>query len=87
MWLLGIQRIARSSGADSCLKGYNGEQISLELNEIIGYPKHTSIEGGYDIRCTLKIDVGCYHVECDTLYSAKGALYRFSDELKNVMLS
>lgn len=65
-----------------CIKGYNGEQISLELNEVIGFPEETSIEGGYDIKCTLKIDVGCYHVECDTLYSATGALYRFCDELK-----
>lgn len=65
-----------------CIKGYNGEQICLELNEVIGFPDSTSIEGGYDIKCTLKIDVGCYHVKCDTLYSATGALYRFCDELK-----
>lgn len=25
---------------------------------------------------------GCYHVACDTLYSATGALYRFCEELK-----
>lgn len=66
-----------------CIKGYNGEQISLELNEVVGFPECTSIEGGYDIKCTLKIDVGCYHVKCDILYSATGALYRFCDELKN----
>jgi len=65
-----------------CIKGYNGEQISLELKEVIGFPEHTSIEGGYDMKCTLKIDVGCYHVKCDTLYSATGALYRFCDQLK-----
>ena len=39
--------------------------------------------GGYDIKCTLNIDVGCYHVKCDTLYSATGALYRFCDELRS----
>lgn len=64
-----------------CLKGYNGEKISLDLNEVIGFPDNTSIEGGYDIICTLVIDSGCYHVEHDRLYSATGALYRFSKEL------
>lgn len=65
-----------------CLKGYNEEKISLELNSVIGYPDDTSYEGGYDIVCTLTIDTGCYHVEYDRLYSATGALYRFGEELK-----
>lgn len=39
-----------------CLNGYNGEKISLELNEIIGFPNYTIIEGGYDITCTLIVD-------------------------------
>lgn len=64
-----------------CLKGYNGDKISLELNEVIGFPDKTSIEGGYDIICSLIIDSGCYHIEHDRLYSATGALYRFSKEL------
>lgn len=64
-----------------CLNGYNGEKISFELNEVIGFPNNTSIEGGYDIICTLIIDSGCYHIEHDRLYSATGALYRFSKEL------
>lgn len=64
-----------------CLNGYNGEKISLELNEVIGFPNSTSIEGGYDIICTLIIDSGCYHIEHDRLFSATGALYRFSKEL------
>ena len=64
-----------------CLNGYNGEKISLELNEIIGFPNNTSIEGGYDTICTLIIDSGCYHVEFDRLHSATGILYRFSKEL------
>lgn len=64
-----------------CLKGYNGDRISLELNEVIGFPDKTGIEGGYDIICTLIIDSGCYHIEHDRLYSATGALYRFSKEL------
>ena len=64
-----------------CLNGYNGEKISLELNEVIGFPNNTSIEGGYDIICTLIIDSGCYHIEHERLFSATGALYRFSKEL------
>ncbi len=39
-----------------CLNGYNGEKIILELNEVIGFPNYTSIEGGYDIACTLIVD-------------------------------
>lgn len=66
-----------------CLSGYNGEKISMQLNEVIGFPDSTSIEGGYDIICTLTIDSGSFHVECDRLFSATGALYRFSKELNN----
>lgn len=57
-----------------CLNGYQGEKISMELNEVIGFPNGTSYEGGYDIICTLAIDAGCYHIEFDRLYSATGAL-------------
>ena len=56
-----------------CLNGYNGEKIRLDLNEVIGFPNNTSIEGGYDIICTLVIDSGCYHIEHDRLYSAIGS--------------
>lgn len=28
-----------------CIKGYNGEQICLELNEVVGFPECISIEG------------------------------------------
>ena len=66
-----------------CLNGYQGEKISMELNEVIGFPNSTSYDGGYDIICTLAIDAGCYHIEFDRLYSATGALYRFCNELKN----
>ena len=30
-------------------KGYNGEHITLNLIEVLGYPDTTSYEGGYDI--------------------------------------
>lgn len=65
-----------------CLNGGHGEKLSLELNEVLGFPDDTSIEGGYDIICTLKIDSGCYHVEHERFFSATGALYRFCDELR-----
>jgi hypothetical protein len=64
------------------LNGYENEMICLELNEVLGFPDTTSYEGGYDIICTLKIDVGCYHVLCKRYYSATGALYNFSSKLK-----
>lgn len=64
------------------LNGYQNDKICLELEEDIGFPDSTSYEGGYDIRCNLKIDAGCYHVEYDELYSATGAIFRFCDELK-----
>lgn len=66
-----------------CLNGYQGEKISMELKEVIGFPNRTSYEGGYDIICALTIDAGCYHIAFDKLYSATGALYRFCDELKS----
>lgn len=66
-----------------CLNGYQDEKISMQLNEVIGFPNSTSYDGGYDIICTLIIDAGCYHIEFDRLYSATGALYRFCNELKN----
>lgn len=65
-----------------CLNGKENEKISLKLNEVLGFPNSTSYEGGYDILCTLRIDVGCYHVKCENYYSATGALYKFSNMLK-----
>lgn len=65
-----------------CLYGRNRtEKIRLELNEVIGFPNGTSYEGGYDIICTLQIDIGCYCVTCDRYVSTTGALYRFAEEL------
>lgn len=64
------------------LNGYHNEMISMELKEILGFPNSISLEGGYDIICTLKIDAGCCHVICEKLYSATGALFRFYNELK-----
>lgn len=49
---------------------------------MLGFPEATSYESGYDIICTLKIDVGCYHVVCERYYTATGALYNFSNKLK-----
>lgn len=65
-----------------CLNGYQNEKIQLELLDVLGFPEEISYDGGYDIICRLLIQIGCYHINCDKLYSATGALYRFSDELK-----
>lgn len=64
------------------LRGRDGGELSLAINEAIGFPTATSYEGGYDIICTLKIKVGYYSVECDRYYSATGCLYRFQQELE-----
>lgn len=65
-----------------CLNGFHNEKIELELIDVLGFPEETSYEGGYDIICRLLIQVGSYQINYDRLYSATGALYRFSDELK-----
>lgn len=65
-----------------CLYGYN-EKIEFTISEVIGFPDSTSYEGGYDLICKLVIDIGCFHIQCDRLFSATGALYRFADELRD----
>lgn len=65
-----------------CLRGYEGEKISLIINEVLGFPDSTSYEGGFDIICTLEIHSGNYHVVGKPYYSATGTLYRFSKELE-----
>jgi hypothetical protein len=64
-----------------CLKGYDGEKISLEINEV-SYPDEIGVDGGHNIICTIVIDVGCYHLTDNQCFSATGALYRFCEELK-----
>lgn len=70
-----------------CLNGYANEKIQLELIDILGFPEETSQEGGYDIICRLLIQIGSYHINYNKLYSATGALYRFSDELKSFYMN
>lgn len=65
-----------------CLHGYN-EKIELTISEAPGFPDSTSYEGGYDLICELVIEIGCFHIRHDRLFSATGALYRFADELRN----
>lgn len=66
-----------------CLNGYQDEKIQLELIDVLGFPEATSYEGGYDMICRLVIQIGCCHIDCERLYSATGALQRFSEELKS----
>lgn len=63
------------------IKGYNGEHITLNLIDVLGYPNTTSYDGGYDIICSLEIKCGCYTASCDRYFSASGALYRFQKKL------
>ena len=64
------------------LSGYENEKIVLEFRKELGFPNSTSYEGGYAIECFLQINVGGYHIKSAIHYSATGALYRFSRELK-----
>lgn len=66
-----------------CLHGQANDKIYLELNEVLGFPKSTSYEGGYDIICTLRIDAGGYHIYSERYFSATGALYTFANHLQN----
>lgn len=65
-----------------CLNGYNGEKISMTIDEVLGFPNQTSYEGGYDTIGVLEIRAGGYHVISERYFSATGALYRFIEELK-----
>ncbi|HNX15344.1 MAG TPA: hypothetical protein PKH29_10905 [Oscillospiraceae bacterium] len=64
-----------------CLNGNNGK-IELIITEVLGYPDNTSIEGGYDVKGILNINIGCYFVRYDNFYFATGVLYRFLEGLE-----
>lgn len=65
-----------------CLRGDDGK-ICLELNKSFGFPDETSIEGGYDIVCTVTIDAGAYHAKFTPYYSATEPVFRFCKELQD----
>lgn len=59
-----------------------GERIELEPVRAARRPDRAGCEGGFDLVCKLAIDVGCYHVRFDRLYSSTGALCRFGAQLQ-----
>ena len=59
-----------------------GERIELEPVRAARRPDRAGCEGGFDLVCKLAIDVGCYHVRFDRLYSSTGALRRFGAQLQ-----
>ncbi len=63
-----------------CLSGGN-EKIELIITEVLGFP-NTSIEGGYDVKGILNINIGCYFVRYDNFIFATGVLYRFLEWLE-----
>ncbi len=69
------------------LHGTQGDGIFMTIQEVFGYPAHTSIEGGYDIRCALDIHAGAYSVQSETCFFATGALYLFCDALQQCYAS
>ena len=63
-----------------CLSGDNAK-IELIITEIFGFP-NTSIEGGYDVKGILNIDIGCYFVRYDRFIFATGVIYRLLEGLE-----
>ncbi len=64
------------------LNGYDENKIQLTIDEFIGFPNQTDINGGYTFKGTLEIVSDVYMVKKQDVYSATGALYTFSDALK-----
>lgn len=65
------------------LNGYDGNKIHLRIDEFIGFPNQTDINGGYAFKGTLEIVSDGYIVKKHDVYSATGALYTFSDTLNS----
>lgn len=63
--------------------GSGQERIKLEILEVFGFPNETSFRGGYDIRCSLEINVGIYSCRTNNYYAATSALYDFYMDLQN----
>ncbi|HOP10892.1 MAG TPA: hypothetical protein PK629_05315 [Oscillospiraceae bacterium] len=63
-----------------CLNGDNAK-IELIITEILDFP-NTSIEGGYDVKGILNINIGCYFVRYDNFIFATGVIYRFLEGLE-----
>lgn len=64
-----------------CLHGSNGK-IELTITETLGFPADTSYEGGYDVKGSLDIDIGCYVVRFDDYCFSTGVLRGFMEELE-----
>lgn len=65
-----------------CIEGYNGDKISLQIDDLWNFPDSTSIEGGYDVKGTLEIKTGDYQVVCNDFNFATGTICQFGDELE-----
>ncbi len=64
------------------LYGYNGENISITIDEVFRYPDESSYEGGYDVKCSIKIKAGGYTATSFDFYTATGTIFRFEEDLK-----
>jgi hypothetical protein len=59
----------------------NYEQIELVIYEVFGFPKNTSIDGGYDVKGTIKIVSSSYSVYHDNFFFSTGGLHRLYKDL------
>jgi hypothetical protein len=55
--------------------------LQVGLDEVYGFPDHTSSFGGYDVRGTVAIDGGAYQVR-GPLWFSTGEVWQFSTDLR-----
>jgi hypothetical protein len=57
------------------------DTVQVCLDEVFGFPAHTSHFGGYDAWGTVAIDFGAYHVR-GPLWFSTGEVWQFSTQLR-----
>ncbi len=63
------------------LNGYDGDKIHLTIEDIIGFPKQTDINGGYAFKGEVEICSYGYTAK-GSVYSSTGVLYKFANQLE-----
>jgi hypothetical protein len=62
------------------LRGKRGCFIRVALDEVLGFPNHTSHFGGYDVQGTVEIKSGSYYAKGE-LWFTTGEVYEFYNQL------
>lgn len=61
------------------IKGDNG-LISIEIDEVFGFPNRTTHLGGYDCRANIEIKIPSYHAK-GRFYTSTGEIFMFYEAL------